>query len=309
MSSERNRQGVPQQTGASGLWIHLSVFGKLKIHPLFVALLLGSVFLGMFRDTLTLFLLILFHELGHGLTANALGYEVQEVSLLPFGGVAKLAYGDIGFRPRHEALVAIAGPLVNLGIALFGFTLGALHLWSDSFTQLVLHLNLWIAVFNLLPALPLDGGRILRAARSRRIGYEVATREAYRMAFTLSILLFTIGVSSLWAGHPHVGMLVLGLFLFVSAYTGRRDVRMDTMRFLDAKRARNLQSPQEIRAIAAPKETSVKEVVVQFAPDRYHLVYVMGERGEVQTVLEEDALLDAVFEGRWLDKLENVTDA
>jgi stage IV sporulation protein FB len=293
-------------TKTNGLWIHLSVFGKLKVHPLFVALLLGSVFLGMFRDTLTLFILILLHELGHGLTANALGYEVQEVSLLPFGGVAKLAYGNMGFRPRHEALVAISGPLVNLLVALFGFAMGVLHLWSDAFTGLVLHLNLWIAVFNLLPGLPLDGGRILRAARSRRIGFETATREAYRVAFILSFLLFIIGVFSLWTGHPHFGMLVLGLFLFVSAYTGRRDVRMDTMRFLDAKRSQNLQSPQEIRAIAAPGSTSVKEVVVQFAPDRYHLVYVMGESGNVQSVLEEEVLLDAVFEGRWLDKIETV---
>lgn len=275
----------------------------MRIHPLFILLCLIACGLGMWRNLLVLFTLVSLHELGHATVANALGYEVEEVSLLPFGGVAKLSYGDIGFHPRHEAYIAIAGPLVNLAAALLGFICYSVGLWPKAFYDLVLQLNLWIAVFNLLPGLPLDGGRILRAARSRWLGYDAATEEAYRLAYLLAALLLTVGAVSLWAGYPHIGALVLGVFLGVSAWTGRRDARMETIRFLDSKRRKRGNVAEPVRAIAASTETTVKDVVRQFSPDRYHMVYIRNRADDVVAVLEERELLDAVFEGSWLKRL------
>jgi len=282
------------------------VLGKIRLHPLFIALLIVAALLGLFREVAVLFVLVILHEIGHAAMANHLGYEVKEVSLLPFGGVAKLAYGGIGFHPRHEAAVAIAGPFVNLLLAVFAWAMYATGLWSLSFYQTVLQLNLWIAIFNLLPALPLDGGRILRAARSRSVGYEVATREAYHLAIFISILLLILGAATLWAGHVHVGILVLGVFLFVSAYAGKRDIRVETVRFLDAKKHQGHRKPQLIRSIAAPASNAIKDVVVQFAPDRYHIVYVLTDSGEVLAVIEEEEILGVVFQGRWLEPLSEL---
>ncbi len=286
-------------------WVQrISGFGRVRFHPLFFLLAVVAVGVGLWRDVVILFLLVLLHELGHAAVANHLGYEVEEVSLLPFGGVAKISYGRGGPAPRDEALIAIAGPFVNLVLLGAAVVMVMLHLWPTAFGRIVIELNLWIAVFNMLPALPLDGGRILRAARSRTIGYEAATREAYTMAIAASLLLLGLGAVALWAGYPHVGMLVLGLFLFVSAWTGRRDLAMDTVRFLDAKRHSREKRPALIRSVAAPESAVIRDVVKQFAPDRYHLVYVLDANGGVRTILEEDELLDAVFAGRWLDSLD-----
>ncbi|WP_274433960.1 site-2 protease family protein [Alicyclobacillus sp. ALC3] len=282
----------------------ISGFGRVRFHPLFFLLAVVALGVGLWRDVVILFLLVLLHELGHAAVANHLGYEVEEVSLLPFGGVAKISYGRGGPAPRDEALIAIAGPFVNLVLLGTAVVMVMVHLWPTEFGRIVIELNLWIAVFNMLPALPLDGGRILRAARSRTIGYEAATREAYTMAIAASLLLLGLGGVALWAGYPHVGMLVLGLFLFVSAWTGRRDLAMDTVRFLDAKRRSHEQRPALIRSVAAPESAVIRDVVKQFAPDRYHLVYVLDENGSVRTILEEDELLEAVFAGRWLDSLD-----
>ncbi|MDQ0188324.1 site-2 protease family protein [Alicyclobacillus cycloheptanicus] len=276
----------------------------IRFHPLFFVLALCAVGFGLWQEIVVLFLLVLLHELGHAAVANHLGYEVEEVSLLPFGGVAKLSYGRMGPAPRHEALIAIAGPLVNLLLVAAAMGMSAAGLWGTPFTHTVIRLNLWIAIFNMLPAMPLDGGRILRAARSRTIGYEQATREAYRMAIVISLALLCLGGVALWAGFPHVGLLILGVFLFISAWTGRRDISMDTVRFLDAKRQAAGARPEVIRSIAAPADTTVRDVVKQFSPDRYHLVYVLDEQGGVRSILEEEELLDAVFEGRWLETLE-----
>lgn len=283
--------------------VHRRRAGHIRLHPLFLALMVVAVAAGLWQTAVVLFLLVVLHELGHAAVAHHLGYTVEEVLLLPFGGVAKLGYGRIGFAPRHEALIAVAGPLVNLVMTGFALVLRAVHVWSASFTHLVNTINLWIVIFNLLPALPLDGGRMLRAARSRRIGYLQATREATRMAFVLATVLVLLGVVSFWAGYPHLGALILGVFLLLSAWEQRRQSRMEAVRFLDAKRRQRWARPQTVRALAAPEEATIRDVVERFAPDRYHMVYVLDEQRMVRTVLEEDEVLDAVFQGRWLTPL------
>ncbi|EPZ48989.1 hypothetical protein N007_03875 [Alicyclobacillus acidoterrestris ATCC 49025] len=283
--------------------------GRVRVHPLFLALLVGAFFAGMLKTALLLFTFVLLHEFGHAITARYLGYRVEEVSLLPFGGVAKVSYARLGFSPRQEAMVAIAGPVVNLLLCIACTALSLFGWMNEGTYQLCMQMNSWIGIFNLLPGLPLDGGRILRAARSRQIGYERATLEAYNVAFGLSILLMLTGVLALFTGHPHLGMMLLGLFLFATAWRGKRDVRSETMRFLDAKR-RQPKTVLQMSTLAVPNTVSIRDVVVQFSPDRYHIVYILGNDGLVQALLEEIELLDAVFEGRWLEPVGSLlTDA
>jgi stage IV sporulation protein FB len=284
----------------------IGIFGKVHIHPLSIVLIVLACGAGLWREIVVLFILIMLHELGHAATAYSLGYEVESVSLLPFGGVARMSYGNIGFTPKHEALIAISGPMVNFILTLFAVLLSALGFWSHAFAYDTIRLNTWIAVFNLLPAMPLDGGRILRAARSRSHGFETATREAYAVGMVFATVLLMLGGISLWAGYPHFGILVLGVFLFVSAWVGRREIRMELMRFLDAKKRRQKQSIDEVRSFAVPSEATVKDVVTRFGPDRFHLIYVIGDSGEVHHVLQEDDLLKAVFDGEWLKPVGEV---
>lgn len=279
--------------------------GRVRVHPLFLALIVGAYLVGLLKSALLLFLFVILHEFGHALTARFRGYDVEEVSLLPFGGVAKLAYVRLGFTPRDEALVAISGPFVNLLCCIVLSVLYAIGAVSGDFYSEAMQLNIWIAVFNLLPGLPLDGGRILRAARSRQIGYERATVEAYQVSFVLSAVLLTTAFISLFVGHPHLGMLMLGVFLLVTAVRGRRDLRAETMRFLDAKR-RETGRVLPMQALAVKPTATVRDVVVLFAPDRHHIIYVIGDDGLVETLLEEVDLLDAVFEGKWMEPIRNL---
>ncbi|MCL6453164.1 MAG: M50 family metallopeptidase [Alicyclobacillus sp.] len=253
-----------------------------------------------------LFILVSLHELGHAATANALGYDVAEVTLLPFGGVARLRYGSIGFHPRDEARIAVAGPCVNLFAALLAWVCLAARLWPHDFVHLVIRYNVWIAVFNLLPGLPLDGGRMLRAARSRRLGYDAATEEAYNLALVLAALLLAVGAAAMWAGFPHLGVVVMGVFLAVCAWTGKRASRSDTIRFLDAKRRQTMPQTEPVRALSASQHASLADVVRLFAPDRYHMVYVRDDRNEVTAVLEEQEILDALFDGGWTLTLDTL---
>jgi Zn-dependent protease/CBS domain-containing protein len=133
-----------------------------------------------------LFACVLAHEFGHILTARAFGVPTPDVTLLPIGGVARLA--RIPEQPLQEFLIAIAGPLVNVviafGLALFfGANLNAQHLAAVESTRISLidrlaEVNLFLALFNMIPAFPMDGGRVLRALLAIRLGHVRATEIA-----------------------------------------------------------------------------------------------------------------------------------
>src|ERR1700716_1941670 len=133
-----------------------------------------------------LFLCVVAHEFGHIFTAAAFGVSPPDVTLLPIGGVARLE--RIPEKPHEEFLVAIAGPLVNVAISivlagLLGARLNAQHLAALESTEISLFdrlaaVNLFLALFNMIPAFQMDGGRLLRALLASRLGFVRATEIA-----------------------------------------------------------------------------------------------------------------------------------
>ncbi|WP_051074232.1 M50 family metallopeptidase [Effusibacillus pohliae] len=268
---------------------------KWKLHPLFVLLLVASAWTPYFREILLLFGTVLLHELGHVTAALFYGYRVKELELLPFGGVARLEHGSMGWRPRHETIIAIAGPFVNFLLLMLAISLHGSDLLPDEVAADLIEINLSLAFFNLLPALPLDGGRILRAAYARSLGFQRATGVAIGMAFLLSTVLMAAGLLALLAGFVQVGMVTLGVFLFVSAWQLRRQMYYDTVRFLDTKRRQRFDRPLPVRSLAAAADTPLMQVLTQFAPDAYHVVYVRDEKRQTLRILIEEELLDAAM--------------
>lgn len=151
---------------------------------------------------LSLFACVVLHELGHGLVAQRFGVGVREIVLLPIGGVARLLSEPK--KPLHELLIALAGPVVNVliagglflalrggGLPLFDLDTAVRHWVSAPSTRsslvLLFHGNLLLAAFNMLPALPMDGGRVLRALLSFIVGQVRATNIAAGIAQVLAV--------------------------------------------------------------------------------------------------------------------------
>jgi stage IV sporulation protein FB len=149
-----------------------------------------------------LFLCVLAHEFGHILTARAFGVATPDVTLLPIGGVARLE--RIPEAPAEELLVAIAGPLVNVAIAfalvaLFDADLGTRQIATVESTRISLvdrlaNVNLFLAVFNMIPAFPMDGGRVLRALLAIRLGHLRATEIAAMIGQWFAFVLGFVGL-------------------------------------------------------------------------------------------------------------------
>ena len=159
---------------------------------------------------LAVFGCVLLHELGHALMARHFGIATRDITLYPIGGVARLT--RMSERPWEEFWIAIAGPAVNVAIALAGAGLlttlvAGEWLWygRDSLQPVALGsflfqltlANLFLVLFNLLPAFPMDGGRVLRALLAGRLGFLRATEIAAAIGLVMSGLFVVVGIVSL----------------------------------------------------------------------------------------------------------------
>src|SRR4029453_387348 len=166
-----------------------------------------------------LFSCVLAPEFGHIFTARGFGVATPDVTLLPIGGLARLE--RIPEKPMEEFLIAIAGPLVNVVIALGLVIFAGAHLrMADlatvestrvSLVDRLAAVNLFLALFNMIPAFPMDGGRVLRALLATRLGFVRATEVA---AFIGQGFAFALGFAGLF-GNPI--LIFIGIFVYLAA--------------------------------------------------------------------------------------------
>jgi Zn-dependent protease len=169
---------------------------------------------------LALFGCVLLHELGHALAARRYGVPTRDITLLPIGGVARLE--RMPRNPTHELVIALAGPAVNVVIALV-ILLGILALYGNPITRVeelqgnffaqLMAVNIFLIIFNMIPAFPMDGGRVLRALLARRLNYARATILAARVGQVIAVMLAVIGLFIL----KNPMLLLVALFVFLGA--------------------------------------------------------------------------------------------
>jgi Zn-dependent protease len=206
--------------------INLFIHWSFWLLPLWVIFTHGrdpeAVPLGLHLGLLAaLFGCVVLHEYGHALAARQFGIGTRDVTLYPIGGVARLE--RMSERPWEEFAIALAGPLVNVFIAVFlalglfvatGVRPGYLGTPAGEFLGLLLLMNVVLFGFNLLPAFPMDGGRVLRALLTIPLGRLSATRVAVYVSVGMSVLFGVIGV---WFFH-NPWLVFAGLFLMWAGY-------------------------------------------------------------------------------------------
>jgi Zn-dependent protease len=256
---------------------------------------------GRLLDLLLLFACVVLHEFGHALMARHYGVGTRDITLLPIGGVASLE--RMPTDPWQELWITAAGPLVNLVLATFaavliailpggyemdGFLRGPFTL--GTLLNFLLTTNAVLFLFNLIPAFPMDGGRILRALLAMRMHRTKATRIASAVGRTLALCLVALGLV-----QQEVTLVLLGAFVFLSAGAENRAAQQQGA--LHGTTARQVMRTHYWQL--APHAT-VDEAVdgLLAGGDTYALVLA---EGRLVGMLDARSLLQAVREGRGHD--------
>jgi len=222
---------------------------KIEVHWTFTLLLIWVVFLDIQRGgnlssailnivfILLLFLCVVLHELGHALTARRFKITTRQITLLPIGGVASLE--RMPEKPGQELLVALAGPAVNVLIALLLLAVVPLRVYlgmdAESLEQLIsaptietllfylLIANIMLVAFNLIPAFPMDGGRVFRAILAFTMDRTKATEIAASLGQVLAVVFFILGLFY----NPF--LVLIALFIFIGAYGENKMVKQTSL--------------------------------------------------------------------------------
>jgi Zn-dependent protease len=219
------------------------VFGiTIRIHWMWLALILAFALLsepqnafGAVLTLLVLLVIVVLHELGHSLVARHYKIQVLDITLWPLGGMARMS--EIPENSKIEGLIAIAGPMVNFalaGIALPVLIVSGLLNWNDvapQFSSSVASLsfnffamNVLMGVFNLLPAFPMDGGRVLRAVLALFSDWLTATRRAVTVGKIFAVLMVVLGV--VFQSPATLLLPLVGVFVWVTGSQELWSVRL-----------------------------------------------------------------------------------
>jgi stage IV sporulation protein FB len=271
---------------------------QLRIHITFLLLIawlaLGSASAVIF--VLLLFLCVVLHEFGHAFAAKGYGINTPDITLLPIGGVARLE--RIPEEPKQELVIAAAGPAVTAIIALCLFVVIAARsgigittsLQSNDLLVNIFKINVYLLLFNLIPAFPMDGGRVLRALLATRMSYARATQVAATVgqgfAFFFGIVgLF--GIPGLFHANPF--LIFIAFFVYIGA---SQEAALAQMRDVSRRFPVSSAMVREFRTL--PSTATLQEAVDALLATSQHDFPVLDESGNVAGILTRHDLIAAL---------------
>ncbi len=267
------------------------------LNPFFLALIALFFVAGVLVKGLIAFAIVFVHEFSHVAVARKMGIEVTQVELLPFGGVARMGK-ELSFTPRTEMCVAAAGPASNFIMILLTVAIKNHNLWHNDLGPFFIQCNLLVACFNLLPALPLDGGRVYRAFLARKRGLGDATRIAAAHGQKWAVVLVLCGFLGIYLGATGIDISLTALFLF---YAATREKNRASYLFINHLVRKKDELVKEgllpARVMVALESVSLGKIVRSFLPQKYHLVMVLDSGGQVKARVTEAEIIEKILEG------------
>jgi len=273
---------------------------QLRIHITFL-LLIGWLALGYYNTggsaaaaggvlfILLLFACVVLHEFGHAFAAKSFGINTPDITLLPIGGVARLE--RMPEEPKQELIIAIAGPVVNVVIAacLFLVTgpnalLSPTNAGRGNMLAQLLTINVVLVVFNLLPAFPMDGGRVLRALLATRLSDARATQIAASVGQGFA---FIFGFWGLTSGNPI--LIFIAFFVYIGA---SQEAALAQMKDVSRRFPVSAAMVREFRTLA--ESASLEEAVDALLATSQHDFPVVDDSGNVAGVLTRNDLITAL---------------
>ncbi len=255
---------------------------KLKIHPLFYLFGLYYALSGRIATFIICTVTAVAHELGHSIVAGEKGYRLNKITLMPFGAIVK---GDLTEMDlKDEISIALAGPLVNLFIALLFTAFWWIFPESYAYTDLAVQSCLSMALVNCIPAYPLDGGRILSAFLTLKMGRRRAENVCKISGIVFSLLIFTLFVLSIFR-EVNFSVLFFSLFIFFGAVSREKDCGY--VRIYVGVGEKRLKKGVLVKKIAVSHDTTVRRLLSLLDVDAINEVDVYEGKRKIVTLSQE----------------------
>lgn len=266
---------------------------KVIIHPLFFAVIIFSAFIGGFFECLIFALTALLHECGHIFCAAKLGFKCEKVKLMPYGAAATCNLD--GIRGKDEILLALAGPLVNAAICVICAALWWFFPETYAFTDTVMAASLVMLAVNLLPAYPLDGGRVVRCVLVKLFSQRVARIALRILNAALAIAFFVL---FFFTGY-NLTCLFFSLFLLCSAI--EKPPRAVKINFSSQDK---LKRGMEVKYVLVDASFTYKDAM-RYLDDKTYLVLQLYDGGVADEITQDElyedfavhTIYDRVFDG------------
>ncbi len=263
----------------------------LKMHFAFPALMAFSVWLGYGRLLIASLLALTLHEAAHSLAARAMGHRLESIELMPFGGVAQMTT-VYALRPTQELAIALAGPAASLITSMLSAVSGL----TGPLIQAFLRVNLLLGLMNLLPALPLDGGRALRALIGIRFGNVRATNVLSKAGVIVGAL---VVVSGFWAalnGVLNPLLFLSGAYLIYAAFKEQETLAAACLGALHGRAERlKHEGMLPVRWTAVEKNARTERLATRLTAGVYHLFVMVDENMNHVETLDEGEVLRRTF--------------
>ncbi|MBE3555275.1 MAG: hypothetical protein IMW85_09905 [Thermicanus sp.] len=265
---------------------------RMEIHPFFFVFLFLALMTGQFLQILTLFAILLFHEWGHLFWARYFGWHVERIHLLPFGGLMEVS-SPLLPDAREEAVVVLGGPFNNFILILLASFLNHTGWISSGWSRFMIEGNLVLALFNLLPLYPLDGGRLFQLLAALRLPYRVA------ILFTLYVgggLLLIMLLLTQWGWTFSLSLWFIFPYLLFTLYREYRYLPYRFMKFLLMRYLYRKERTFPLQILPVPASRSLRKAAEGMYRYRYHLFQVkFHETGSPSRYLREERILDEIF--------------
>ena len=263
---------------------------KFRIHPLFLVIGILTFFVGVGEIFLCYLVTVLLHEIGHAIVARHLGYQLEQISLLPFG--AELSLQDDNFTPSDEIKTAVAGPLVNLILIIICVSLWWIFPITYYYTDLFVFSNFITFVFNLLPVFPLDGGRVFRAIISKYKDTKTTEKIVSVTAITLSLLFFGVFIVSIFI-EPLFYMALVSIFLLTGAFNFNKNA-VYKRRIFSKDLQKNFKKGCNVNIVAVSEDMPLYKLVKFVNTQNYTIFVVYDKSNKLKKVIMEKNL-DELF--------------
>ena len=264
------------------------------INVLIIPVILIAILNNFFIQYVITMAFIIAHELGHIVTALISGARIYSLRILPIG--VNVAIDDSGCSRNSKINIYLAGPFINIIFAIIIYILYACHIVSIELT-LGVYINIWLAFFNLLPILPLDGGKVAMEALADHSGLFRASKHMHVLSVLLSIIIICLGLLIFMRTLYNISLVLIGIYILLCVKQSKKETALMNIKNFVFRRSRIIRKGiYPAREIVVMMDVKLSEVIKAMDyTNMFHLVNVLDKDLRVIKVMTEQEILDALM--------------